>query len=214
MWCSYHRITTHSDADYYARPANRLNGNAHFTHVRPLSVPAICSSWDFPVRDDPDEKPCISFSAREAQPATKTAKVRVEEEKGSQPSYPAPTAATEGWRTRPWPFTPRAEPTISFGGPVAEEKSNVCYTFGVANEEKPVEEALMALSSVAITSQDSVNSTVVTLMVDNGAWGHYLDDAIIRDLKNCLEDYVHLTTPRKILTAGGALLDGMAEGVL
>ena len=51
-------------------------------------------------------------------------------------------------------------------------------------------------------------------MVDSGASGHYFDDAIIRDLKHRLQDYVHLTTPRKILTAGGAMLDGTAEGVL
>ena len=30
MWCSYHKITTHNDADCRARPANKLNGNAHF----------------------------------------------------------------------------------------------------------------------------------------------------------------------------------------
>ena len=52
-------------------------------------------------------------------------------------------------------------------------------------------------------------------MVDSGASGHYyFDDTIIRDLKYRLHDYVHLTTPRKILTAGGPILDDMAEGVL
>ena len=62
------------------------------------------------MRDDSDEKPCISFLAREVQPAAKPAKARVEEEKGVRPFGPVQTAATEGWRTRPWPFTPRAEP--------------------------------------------------------------------------------------------------------
>ena len=109
MWCSYHKTTTHNDADCHARPANGLNGNAHFVQVRPPGVPGICSSWDLPVRDDSDEKPCISFLAREVQPGAKPAKARVEEEKGAQPFDPVLTAATEGWRTRPWPFTPRAE---------------------------------------------------------------------------------------------------------
>ena len=162
------------------------------------------------MRDDPDEKPCMSFSAREVQSATKPAKARVEEEKGARPFGPVPRTATEGWRTRPWPpFTPRAEPAISFGGPVAEE------TFTMANSKESVEKALIVASSTAaITTEDSVNSNLVTLTVDSGASGHYLDDAIIRDLKHRLQDHVHLATPRKILTAGGAMLDGTAEGVL
>ena len=61
IWCSYHKTTTHNDADCRATSANGLNGNAHFAQVRPPSVPGICSSWDLPVRDDSDEKPCISF---------------------------------------------------------------------------------------------------------------------------------------------------------
>ena len=51
-----------------------------------------------------------------------------------------------------WPLTPRTELAISFGGPVAEEKSNLWYTFGMANEEEPVEKALMASSLVTVTS--------------------------------------------------------------
>ena len=44
MWCSYHKTTTHNDADCRATPANGLNGNIHFAQVRPPSVPGICSS--------------------------------------------------------------------------------------------------------------------------------------------------------------------------
>ena len=100
----------------------------------------------------------------EAQPATKPAKVRVEEEKGVRLFGPVSTAATEGWRTRPSPFTLRAESTISFRGPVAEEKLNLYYTFGMVNDEKPVEKVPVALSSVAVTSEDSVNSNLATFM--------------------------------------------------
>ena len=74
MWYSYYKTTTHHDADCLARPANGLSGNVHFTQVRPPSVPGICRSWDFPVGDDSDEKPCISFSVREVQPATEPTK--------------------------------------------------------------------------------------------------------------------------------------------
>ena len=95
MWCSYHKTTTHNDADCHASPANGLNDNPDFTQVCPASVPGIYSSWDLPVRDDADEKPCISFLAREVKPAAKPAKARVEE-KGARPFGPARTAATEG----------------------------------------------------------------------------------------------------------------------
>ena len=110
MWYSYHKTTTHSDADCRTRLANRPNCNTHFAQVRSPSVSGVCSSWDLSGRDDSDEKPCISFLAREVQPAAKPAKTRVEEEKGTRPFGPVQTAVTEGWRTRPWPFTPRAEP--------------------------------------------------------------------------------------------------------
>ena len=163
-WSSYYKTTTHNDADCHARPATGLNGNAHFTQVRLPSVLGICSSWDFSVGDDSDEKPCISISAREVQPATEPTKAREEEEKGTLPFGLASTAPTKGWQTRPWPFTPRAEQVISFGGPVAEEKSNLCYTFRMANDEEPVEKAVMTSSSVAVTSEDSVNSNLATLM--------------------------------------------------
>ena len=38
--------------------------------------------------------------------------------------------------------------------------------------------------------------------------------SIVRDLKHHLQDYVHLASPRKILTAGGSILNGSAKGVL
>ena len=201
MWCSYHKTTIHSDVDCRTRPANWPNGSAHFAQVLPPSVSRVCSSWDLSGRDDSNEKPCVWFLAREVQPATKPAKARVEEEKGTRPFGPVQTGATEGrrthpwpftpraepqpvtkpakarveekgarpfgpasttakggWRTRPWPFIPRTEQAISFGGPVAEE------TFGMADDEEPVEKALMASSSVAVTSKDSASSNLASLM--------------------------------------------------
>ena len=83
MWCSYHKTTIHNGADCRATPANGLHSNAHFAQVPPPSVLGICSSWDLPVRDDSNEKPCISFLARKVQPAAKPAKARGEEEKGT-----------------------------------------------------------------------------------------------------------------------------------
>ena len=81
-------------------------------------------------------------------------------------------------------------------------------------DEEPVEKALMASSPAAITSEDSVISIFVTLTVNSKVSGHYFDDATIHDLKHRLQDYVHLTTPRKIFTARGALFNGTVEVVL
>ncbi|CAM9185403.1 unnamed protein product [Ascophyllum nodosum] len=64
MWCPYHKITNHRNAHCRTRPTNGLNGNAYFAQVRPPRVPGISSSWDFPARDDSDEKLCILFSER------------------------------------------------------------------------------------------------------------------------------------------------------
>ena len=59
------------------------------------------------------------------------------------------------------------------------------------------------------TSEGSVNGNLATLVVDSGASGHYFDNAIIHNLKHRLQDYAHLATPRKILTTGGAVLQGL-----
>ena len=156
----------------------------------------------------------ISFSATEIQPLAKPAEAQVEEEKGARQFGLVPTAVTEEWSTRPWQFSPRAELTIFFRKPVAEEKSNLCYMFGMTNDEELVEKALMASSSAAITSQNSINSNLITVMVDSRASDRYFDDAIIRDLKHRLQDYVHLATLRTILIAGKAILGSTAEDAL
>ena len=165
--------------------------------------------------DDSDEKPCIFFLAREVQLATKPAKALVKKKNGARPFGLIQTAATEGWRTRPWPFTPRTEPqpvtkpakareeekgarpfgpvstaaaegwrtgpwpstpragqAIYIGGPVAEEtfgsggastalSGGASTPSGVrADDEEPVEKALMASWSVAVTSEDSTNLAI------------------------------------------------------
>ena len=53
--CGAHTTRSSPTATCRAKPANRLNGNAHFAQVRTPSVLGICSSWDLPVRDDSDE---------------------------------------------------------------------------------------------------------------------------------------------------------------
>ena len=54
-------------------------------------------------------------------------------------------------------------------------------------------------------------SNLVHVLVDSRASDHYFDDFLIPELNSRLLDYACLTTPCKILTAGGALLDGTGE---
>ena len=84
----------------------------------------------------------------------------------------------------------------------------------MADDEEPAAKALILSLSAVITSPDSVNSSLVTVTVDSGASGYYFDDTIIQNLEHRPQNCVHLVTPHKIITAGGALLDGTVEGVL
>ena len=67
-------------------------------------------------------------------------------------------------------------------------------------------------AEIEYKSHESGNG--VTVLVDSGAAGHYLDDTIIPELKHHSQDYTSRSTIRTILTARNALLDGTAEDVL
>ena len=73
--------------------------------------------------------------------------------------------------------------------------------------------APMASGPAAFKHKPRAGEDSVTVLVDSDTSGPYFDDPIIPSLKHRLLNYVLLTTPRKILTAGGALLDGTAEGI-
>ena len=49
----------------------------------------------------------------------------------------------------------------------------------MADDEESVEKAIVTLLSVALISQDSVDSNFVPIMVNSGVLGHYFDDAIL-----------------------------------
>ena len=74
--------------------------------------------------------------------------------------------------------------------------------------------ALMSSPAPVIYNNTSGCSNLVHVLVDSGASDHYFDDFLIPELNRHLLDYTCLTTPRKILIAGGALLDGTGEGIL
>ena len=125
--------------------------------------------------------------------------------KGTWPLSPL-TAA------RPWPFVKREKPVILLGGHDEPDLSNMYG--GTDGEGEPLyRTALMASGPAAFKHKPSAGDDSVTVLVGSGAFGHYFD-LIIPSLKHCLLNYVLFTTPRKILTAGGDLLDGTAEGIL
>ena len=72
----------------------------------------------------------------------------------------------------------------------------------------------MALESPGVERKPHGCGKQVTVLVDSGASGNYFDDQLIPELKDRLVDRVDLSMPRKILTAGGSLLEGTSEGLL
>ena len=72
----------------------------------------------------------------------------------------------------------------------------------------------MASGPAAFNHKPSAGDDNATVLVDSGSSGHYFDEIIIPSFKVCLLNIVLLSTPRKIFTAGGALLDGTAETIL
>ena len=107
----------------------------------------------------------------------------------------------------------REKPAILVGG---QDEPDLSYMYGRTDGkgEPLYGTALMASGRAAFKHKPREGYDSVTVLVDTGASGHYFDDLIIPSLKHRLLNYVLLTTPRKILTAGGALLDGTAEGIL
>ena len=54
-------------------------------------------------------------------------------------------------------YSIRVEPTVSFGGPVVEKKLNLCYIFGMADDEESVEKAIMASSKACCEALSLTN---------------------------------------------------------
>ena len=72
------------------------------------------------------------------------------------------------------------------------------------------------MSSPAPVAYNNVSdcNNLVHVLVHSGASGHYSDDFLIPELNHRLLGYTCFTTPLKMLTTGGALLDGTGEGIL
>ena len=58
------------------------------------------------------------------------------------------------------------------------------------------------------------SNSLVSVMLDSGASGHYFDDALILGLRYRLDNYQELGIRRYITTAGGHQLEGAGQGLL
>ena len=204
MWCSYHKITSNNDAKYRIQQ-HKTDGNAHVTAARTQRVKGVCSAYDLLKEDDEPDRPSISFTATEVQSKTEPA-TAPRQKNGTWPFGPL-TAA------RPWPFVEREKLAILLGRHDEPDLSYMCR--GAEGKGEPLYgTALVASGPAAFKHEPIAGDDTFTVLVDSGASVHYFDDLITLSLKHRLLNYVFLTTPRQIITAGGALLDGTAEGIL
>ena len=203
-WCSYHKITSHNDADCRVQQ-HKAGGNAHVTTARTQHVKGVCSAYDLPEEDDKPERPYITFTATEVQ--TKTEPATAPRQKKCIWLFGPLTA------TRPWLFVERKKSAIPLGG---QDEAALSYIYGGTDDEGEslYGTALVASGPAAFKHKLSAGDNSVTVLVDSGASGYYFNDLITPSLKHRLLNYVLLTTTRKIITAGEALLDGTAEGIL
>ena len=72
----------------------------------------------------------------------------------------------------------------------------------------------MASKSSGVEQKRHDGDNQVMVLIDSRASGNYFDDQLILQPKHRLLDHVDLTVPRKILTAGGSLLDRTTGGLL
>ena len=119
VWCSYHKTTSHGDADCHARRRKQANGNAHIAATGPSRIKGIYSAFDLREEDDQPERPFVSFTATEIH---STAAIAAQQSRNEE-TWPSGSLSV----SRPWPFEGRAKPTISLG---VQENSDFSYMDG------------------------------------------------------------------------------------
>ena len=183
VWCSYHMMTSHNDVDCRVQQ-HKVGGNAHVAAGRTQRVKGVCSAYDLPEEDDEPEHPYVSFTATDVHSKTKLA-TAPRQKNGIWPFGPL-TAA------RPRPFVERDKSAISLGG---QDEPDLFYGGTDSEGESLYGMALMASEPAIFKHNPSAGDDSVTVLVDSGASGHYLDDLIIPSLKHHLLNYVLLITP-------------------
>ena len=69
MWCSYHKTTSHNDADCRVQQ-HKDGSNAHVAAALSQRIRGVCSAYDLPEEDDDPERPYTSFTVAEVQTIT------------------------------------------------------------------------------------------------------------------------------------------------
>ena len=161
MWCSYHKTTSHNDADCRVQQ-HKAGANAHVAAAHTQRVKGICSAYDLPEEDDEPEHPYISFTANEVQSKTEPA------------TWPTQSNATWSFgplTVRPWSFVEREKPAISLGG---HDEPDPFYMYGGADGEgEPLYgTTLLASGPAAFKHKPSEDDDSVTILVDSEASVH------------------------------------------
>ena len=174
------------------------------THVatsQHTRVQGICSARDIPDPKEDSECPCISFSATEV--TSSAAITTSKQEKGTWSFGPSPA-------TCPWPLAGRKKPVIDSG---RQSKNDPTYVFNTDGEGGALYGTALTSSPAPVANNNvSDCGNLVHVLIDGGESDHHFNDFLISELNRRLLNYTYLTTPRKILTTGGALLDRTGEG--
>ena len=77
-------------------------------------------------------------------------------------------------------------------------------------------ETYAAESATAFPHQHTgkTNGRSITILVDSGSSGHYVDTDLHPGLKDCMRDYEVLKQPHLIVTAGEQVIEGKAKGTI
>ena len=163
----------------------------------------IYSARDIPDSKEDSECPFISSSVTEVTSSAAT--ITSKHEKGRWLFGPS-TA------TCPRSFAERENTVTDFGRQSKHYPTNMFDTDGEGGTLYGT--ALMSSPAPVAYNNASDCCNLVHVLVDSGVSDHYFDDFFIPELNRRLLDYTCFATPRKILTVGGALLDGTGEGIL
>ena len=82
------------------------------------------------------------------------------------------------------------------------------------DEHVPFGTSFMVTSTPLQCTNNPLNGSSITVMVDSGSSEHFLDSFLIPGLQNRMMDYKALDEPHKIFTAGDHVLEGIGTGTV
>ena len=226
QWCSFHKSTTHSDADCRVQHRDKTNGG-HANCARHSCHPAVLSTRT-PFQGCGLERPCISFTAVEAAteedfwpfgPTDEPDASFGHSASVNEPSVNSGLFGAFGGITGEKDRITGVLMTIVrglmmvavfhymwllFGSSVSAREASTTsndqteFLGGITNAEDG--SALKVGPVVGVWN--GLSNDVMNVLVDSGASGHYFDDTIFLGLRDNLDNYQELDVPRKITTTG------------